>query len=232
MSGEVRVHYYAAARELAGTPSESVALPSPSLSVRAFMELLGARHSTLAPLLRRMRLAINGELAGNDQLIAAGDEVSVLPPVAGGSSSAEPSAEPPLCALRATPLSVDEVLSALRRPEAGGIALFVGVVRDHAGDKRVVRLDYEAHDTLALRELQAVLHDVGQRHPDARLAVVHRVGQLEIGELAVVVGASAPHRAEAFVACREAIEQLKQRVPIWKKEWSADGSADWVNLSG
>jgi molybdopterin synthase catalytic subunit len=230
VSAEVRVSYFAAARELCGTQSELVPMESPR-TVRAFMTLLAARHARLAPYLPRMRLAVNGEIVDAEHSIAGGDEVAVLPPVAGGSGGA-PAANPTvtLCALRDVALSVDEVLQALRRPDAGGIALFIGVVRDHANGKPVARLDYEAHAALALRELRSVLDEVASAIPGTRLAVLHRTGQLAIGDMAVVVGASAPHRAEAFDACRRAIEQLKLRVPIWKKEWAPDGSANWVNL--
>lgn len=220
---DVQVEYFAAARELCGTASERVALPQSPISVRAFRALLEARHARLAPYLPRMRLAVNGELAQDAQPIAVGDEVAVLPPVAGGSA-------PVLCGMRASPLSVDEVIAAVRAPDAGGIALFIGSVRDHADGKHVTRLDYEAHPQLAERELRTILTEIGERSPGTRLAALHRTGELAIGELAVIVAASAPHRAEAFAACREAIEQIKQRVPIWKKEWSSDGNGNWVNL--
>jgi MoaE-MoaD fusion protein len=225
---EVRVLYFAAARELCGTQSEAVSVQSSPLTVRAFMQVLGARHAAIAPFLDRMRLAVNGELVDDTAMICAGDEIAVLPPVAGGSGDAQQPLA--LCALRHTPLSVDEVMQALRRPDAGGIALFIGVVRDHADGKQVARLDYEAHDALAIKELTRVLREVSHAVPAASLAAVHRTGQLAIGDMAVIVGASAPHRAEAFEACRLAIELIKQRVPIWKKEWAPDGSANWVNL--
>lgn len=227
---DVRVLYFAAARELAGTASEAVPMPAPGLDTRALMDLLATRHAALAPYIRRMRIAVNGELVGDGHMIGPGDEVAVLPPVAGGSPAAQ--ADVALCELRERPLSVDEVLAALQRPDAGGIALFVGAVRDHAEGKAVVRLDYEAHPELALRELRAVLQEVAEAHPGTRLAALHRIGQLVVGDFAVVVGASAAHRGEAFAACRAAIELLKQRVPIWKKEWAPDGSAGWVNLGG
>ena len=229
VTGQVRILYFAAARDLCGTAGESVELPAAELGGRAFLEWLGARHPALAPFARRMRLAVNGELVGDDHVIHGGDEVAVLPPVAGGSGRAQLER---LCELRDQALSVDEVLAALQRPSAGGIALFIGVVRDQAEGKSVARLDYEAHPALALREMQAVLSEIEASWPGTRLAALHRVGQLAVGDLAVVLGASAPHRAEAFAACREAIEQLKQRVPIWKKEWAPDGSANWVNLQG
>jgi molybdopterin synthase catalytic subunit len=227
VTAEVRVSYFAAARELCGTQSERVVLPSPALTARAFLELLGNRHAALMPFLARMRLAVNDEIVASEAWVRAGDEVAVLPPVAGGAGDV---ATPALCALREGALSVDEVIAAVRRPDAGGIALFLGVVRDHADGKAVARLDYEAHDALALREMRLILDEVVRELPQARVAVLHRTGQLAIGDLAVVVGASAPHRAEAFAACRKAIELVKERVPIWKKEWAPDGSANWVNL--
>jgi len=226
---EVEVAYFAAARELCGIERERVPLEHSPISVRALLEQLGRRHARLAGVVQRMRLAVNGEIVPDDHQVTAGDEVAVLPPVAGGSA---PDARRGvmLCAIRETELSVDEALAAVRHPSAGGIALFIGSVRDHAEGKQVARLDYEAHPVLAERELRNVLAEITGRDPGLRLAALHRQGALVLGELAVVVAASAPHRAEAFAACREAIEQIKQRVPIWKKEWAPDGSANWVNL--
>jgi molybdopterin converting factor subunit 1 len=226
VGAEVHVQYFAAARELCGKQSERVPLPQSPTTVRAFLLVLGARHAGLAPTLARMRLAVNGEIARDEDAIAAGDEVAVLPPVAGGSPSST------LCALRDTPLSVDEVLDAVRSPSAGGIVIFIGTVRDHADGKSIARLDYEAHTAMAERELARVLAEITEQSPTTRLAALHRTGELLVGDIAVVVAASAPHRAEAFAACREAIERIKQRVPIWKKEWGIDGSGSWVNLEG
>ena len=220
----VTVEYFAAARELCGMRSERIELPSARIQASELLALLATRHPALAPVITRMRLAINGEVALASAEVAAGDTVGVLPPVAGGSDS--------LCAVRSEPLSVDEVLRALRAPEVGGIALFIGTVRDHAGGRSVTRLDYEAHPQLAVKEMASILMAVSAEHADVRLAAVHRVGELAIGELAVIVGASAPHRAEAFAACRAAIERIKESVPIWKKEWADDGSGSWVNLDG
>jgi molybdopterin synthase catalytic subunit len=223
----VTVEYFAAARELCGVRSERIALPSGPIAARELLALLAAKHAALAPVIGRMRLAINGEIALDTALaeltVSSGDSVAVLPPVAGGS-------DPSLCAVRSEPLSVDEVLRALQAPEVGGIALFIGTVRDHADGRAVVRLDYEAHPQLAPQEMGRILDALRVEHPGVRLAALHRVGELAIGDLAVVVGASAPHRAEAFAACRAAIERIKERVPIWKKEWGDDGSGNWVNL--
>lgn len=218
----ILVRYFAAARERAGLTEEEVALASESLSTSALLAQLSARHPRLAPIAGRMRLAVNGELVDDAHLVRAGDEVDVLPPVAGGA--------PRVCAVRAAPLSVDECLSAVRRPGAGGIALFVGAVRDEAGGAAVTRLDYEAHAGMAEREMGRILDEIEAADPALRLAALHRTGELSVGEIAVVVAASAPHRAEAFAACRAAIELLKERVPIWKKEWTSDADGRWVNL--
>ena len=222
MAQQVSVVYFAAARELAGCSQEQIVLPSSPTPVPQLVRLLAERHARLGPLLHRMRFAINGELVGDEESVRGGDEIAVLPPVAGGSG--------PLCEVRSQPLSVDEALAAVRHSGAGGVVVFLGVVRDHADGKSVARLDYEAHPTMAAQEMARVLQSVLQERPEVRLSALHREGQLAIGDLAVVVAASAPHRAEAFAACREAIDRIKERVPIWKKEWAPDGSANWVNL--
>jgi molybdopterin synthase catalytic subunit len=131
--------------------------------------------------------------------------------------------------VRNEPLSVDEVLSRVRHPCCGGIALFVGVVRDHDHGAPVAALDYSAHPSVA-EALTRVCREVAERHPVARVGAVHRVGHLEIGDLAVVAAVSAPHRGEAFDACRDLIDTLKSTVPIWKHQQFADGSDEWVAL--
>ena len=229
VAAEVEVQYFAAARELCGMERERVTLESTPSDARALLELLGRRHARLAAVATRMRLAVNGEIVPGDHPVVDGDEVAVLPPVAGGSASA---AGVLLCAVRAAPISVDEVLALVQSASTGGIALFIGTVRDHADGMDVARLDYEAHPTLAEREMERVLDEIAQAHAGVRLAALHRTGSLAVGDVAVIVAAAAAHRAEAFSACRDAIEQIKQRVPIWKKEWTPDGAATWVNLKG
>ncbi|GAA2051287.1 molybdenum cofactor biosynthesis protein MoaE [Catenulispora yoronensis] len=130
--------------------------------------------------------------------------------------------------VRTEPLSVDEVVAAVSDRHAGGIALFLGAVRDHDHGRAVTALDYSAHPSAA-ELLHKVAEEVAVLHPDVvALSAVHRVGALEVGDLAVVVGASAPHRAEAFAACRAFIDTLKEQVPIWKREEFADGDHEWV----
>ena len=153
-----------------------------------------------------------------------------------------------LAEIRETPLSVDEVLASVSSPRAGGVCLFVGTVRDHDGpdrapgihegaqegadegsDRTVAALDYSAHPqaTEAARALADRLAGDGRA---VRLAVVHRVGHLEVGDIAVVVGVSAEHRAAAFEVCRELIDEFKATIPIWKHQRFADGADEWVGL--
>ena len=134
-----------------------------------------------------------------------------------------------LLAVRETALSVDEVLAAVNDPGSGGTVVFVGTVRDADDGRAVETLGYSAHPTVdvALRE---VAEHVAATHPVTALAAVHRVGDLVVGDLAVVVAASCPHRAEAFAACRALIDELKATVPIWKNQVFADGSQEWVGL--
>ncbi len=220
----VRIIYFAAARDLAGCTDEALMHPARALTLAEFVSWLGEQRPRLAPYLARMRFALNGEFADSEARIGDGDEVAVLPPVAGGDGSGV------LAEVRVAPLSVDEVLAAVRHASAGAVALFLGVVRDHHEGQPVQRLDYEAYRELAEKEMHRILEALTAAHAGVRLAALHRVGELAIGDIAVIVAASAAHRGEAFAACRAAIDQIKERTPIWKREWAPDGSALWVNL--
>ncbi|HVJ91418.1 MAG TPA: molybdenum cofactor biosynthesis protein MoaE [Labilithrix sp.] len=129
--------------------------------------------------------------------------------------------------IRETELSVDEALAHVKRPGAGGIAFFLGVVRDESVGRVVTRLEYSAYASMAKREMERIGEELEAEMPDVRVCAMHRVGSLEVGDAAVICAASAPHRAEAFRACRELIDRIKARVPIWKREIGPDGAA-WV----
>ena len=132
-----------------------------------------------------------------------------------------------LIAIRETELSLDEVRAAVAGPGAGGIALFAGAVRDSDHDRGVSGLSYSAHPS-AVDELRRVAEVIAEKYPVIGIAAVHRVGDLAIGDLAVVLAVSCPHRAEAFDACRDLIDILKASVPIWKHQRFDDGTAEWV----
>ena len=131
--------------------------------------------------------------------------------------------------VRDVPLSVDEVLAAVGDPSAGGTCVFVGTVRDVDHEREVKALSYSAHPTVEQR-LRDVAAEVAARHPVRALAAVHREGDLAVGDLAVVVAVSSAHRGEAFEACRDLIDTLKQTVPIWKHQEFGDGGQEWVGL--
>jgi molybdopterin synthase catalytic subunit len=132
-----------------------------------------------------------------------------------------------LAELREGPLSVDELRAAVSDPGAGGIAMFAGAIRESDHGRAVTRLSYSAHPSAAA-ELRRVAEKVAADFEAIALAAVHRTGDLEIGDLSVVVAASCAHRAEAFEACRELIDRVKHEVPIWKRQWFRDGSSEWV----
>jgi molybdopterin synthase catalytic subunit len=129
--------------------------------------------------------------------------------------------------IRDTPLSADECLRAVADPSAGGTTLFCGAVRNDDGGKGVQRLEYSAHPS-ALGRLETVAHEIAAEIPVVAVAAIHRVGELAIGELAVIVAVSAVHRGEAFTASRLLIDRLKHEVPIWKHQTFTDGSSEWV----
>lgn len=135
-----------------------------------------------------------------------------------------------LTAIQDSPLSVDEVRLAVADPAAGGIGLFAGTVRADDHGREVTALSYSAHPSAAA-ELRKVAEKVASDFPVCGLAAVHRVGDLVIGDLAVVVAVSCPHRAEAIAGCRALIDGIKQSVPVWKRQFFADGSDEWVGCA-
>lgn len=231
MQMQIRVLYFALLRERLRRSEETIALPEGS-TVRDAVALLAQREEVIGAIERNLLLAVNQTLVPGDFPLSDGDELALLPPVSGGATEAvpEPSALP-RCRISHEPLNAQEALAAVSGPGQGGVVLFIGLVRDHNHGKQVVRLDYEAFDSMAVRSLSTLCDQIEASIEGARLSVIHRVGSLRIGDLAVLVAASAPHRAEAFAACRQAIERLKVEVPIWKKEFSPDGS-EWLGGAG
>ncbi len=131
--------------------------------------------------------------------------------------------------LTAEPIDYHQLTEQVRRAECGGIVTFLGTVRDLTDGRMTTALDYEAYPGMAEKKMAEIERDTRQRWPVGDLALVHRLGHLEVGEVSVAVAVSCPHRAEAFEACRYAIDRLKELVPIWKKENWADGSSEWVH---
>ena len=129
--------------------------------------------------------------------------------------------------IRKSALSVNEAIDNVMRPGAGGVSIFVGVVRDESDGRIVTRLDYSAYESMAKKEMDRIAEEIEKEIEGARVCAIHRIGTLVVGDAAIVCAASAPHRGEAFKACRLLIDRIKERVPIWKREWGPHGAA-WV----
>ncbi len=217
---KVTIRFFAAARERAKRTTLELELPAGSKVFELTSALL-AKIPELAPLLPKLRIAVAEEFAGPDEVIPEGAEVALIPPVAGGSGG--------LYRLQGAPLSLQEVVDAVSGYARGGLVTFTGAVRDQSHGKKVTRLEYEAYAPMAQKKLARIGEEAREKWPGTEVAVLHRLGTLTPGELAVVIAVSAPHRKEAFRACEYVIERLKEDVPIWKKEFAEDGEV-WVGL--
>jgi len=215
---QVIARLFGAVREVAGAKELSLALSS-GATARDVWALLLDEHPAIAPFADRLAVSVNLEIRPLDTELHDGDEIAFLPPVSGGAG---------VCSLSDGPIDVGQVVARVSGPEMGGIVTFIGAVRNRARGRDIRHLEYEAYPEMAEREMQRIVDEAAARWPGARVAIAHRAGHLEIGDLAVVVAAAAPHRAEAFEACRYAIDTLKATVPIWKKEVATDGEY-WVD---
>ena len=218
---KVKVRLFGSLREEAGQPELEIELQG-GARVADLRALLAGRLPAVAAFGDRLRLAVNLELAGEDVPLSEGDEVALLPPVAGGAGATR------RCTLSEEPLDEAAVVARVAARDTGGVVTFVGTVRDSARGHEIEYLEYEAYPEMAEREMEKIAEEAARRWPGTRVAIAHRVGHLEIGDAAVVIAACAPHRGEAFEACRFAIDTRKVTVPIWKKEMAVDG-AYWVD---
>jgi len=250
----VRIRLFAIQRQLAGAREVHVDLPDGS-DVEAAWSALVARHPVLAPGRPSLRFARNGDYAEPTTPLADGDEVAMIPPVSGGaaeSGSGESAAErdgPPASPIRILELRdepfgaavLGELADRLAVPEDGAFVGFLGRTRStpgtpapgqeaeaarHAG-RAVESLEYEAHESMALAVLAAIADEIAARFDVERVAIVHRTGEVPLGQASIAVGAAAPHREAAFAAARYAIDETKARAPIWKAERFADGHV-WI----
>jgi molybdopterin synthase catalytic subunit len=207
---QVEVRLFAALREAAGGGRRSVELPHAATVGDVWPALgLGAEPAGLV-------YAVNREYADRSASLEDGDEVALIPPVSGGAFR-----------LSEAPLCVDEAITEVRSPAAGAIATFVGTTRQRSRGRDVVRLEYEAYEGMAEREMERIAEALRARHDVLDVAIHHRVGVVDIGEMSVVVAVSAAHRAAALHACHEAIDTLKETVPLWKKEIYVGGE-EWI----
>lgn len=211
-----------------GWPSTRVRLCAPA-RLQDLIDHLERECPRFAEGRGRVHFAVNHGFAGPETILNNDDEVAIIPPVSGG----QPDASEIAAAARLTrePIDAQRLAAELDRPETGAIASFVGVVRaerDAAG-RELAALEYTAYETMAAELMQSLCQRAMSEHAVSGVRLVHRLGRLGVGEASVVVVAAAAHRAAAFDACRALIEQLKQDVPIFKRELWQDGSASWVD---
>jgi molybdopterin synthase catalytic subunit/molybdopterin converting factor small subunit len=206
----VTVRLFAGLRERAGASERELDLPD-GASLAAVWPALGLGEEPAGLL-----YAVNKDYSEPGRELAEGDEVAVIPPVSGGAFR-----------LSEAPLSLDAAVDEVRDERAGAIATFLGTTRIQSRGRTVTYLQYEAYEGMAEAEMERIARELGDRHDLCAIAIHHRVGRVDIGETSVVIAVSAPHRQAALTACREAIDTLKETVPLWKKE-VYEGGQEWI----
>jgi MoaE-MoaD fusion protein len=219
---KIHLRYFASVRELMGTKSETLEL-APETPVAAAIAAVAANDPRRERAIRSCMTMVNQEYVQLDHVLHDGDELALIPPVSGG----EQLTASKRFIVTEEPLAMAFIEQLVESPAAGAVVLFVGTVRDHARGRQVLRLEYEAYAPAAEKMLARIGDEIAGRWNVERVAIAHRIGLLEIGEASVVIGVSSAHRAEAFDACRHAIERIKEIVPIWKKEFY-DGGESWI----
>jgi len=206
----IRVRVFAGLRERAGWSERSLDVPE-GTTVAGVWGLLDLGEEPPGLL-----YAVNFEYAVEDRVLESGDEVALIPPVSGGAFT-----------LSEEPLDPAAVIAEAADPRAGAVATFVGTTRSESRGRTVHYLDYEAYGGMAEKVMARLAADLKARHELCEVAIAHRVGRVDVGEISVVIAVSAPHRAAALAACEEAIDTLKTTVPLWKKE-VYEGGEEWI----
>ncbi len=217
---------FAGLRERAGTGTLDVELPEASTVGDVWRAV--SERVPLGDEPAGIMFAVNRDFADRAHGLSAGDEVALIPPVSGGGPERHSGSEP-LSRFRLfdTPLSLDAAVEEVKRHDAGAIATFVGTTRKRSRERDVLYLEYEAYEGMAEQVMEQLADELKRRHDLCEVAIHHRVGRVDIGETSVVIAVSAPHRADALAACREAIDELKVSVPLWKKE-VYEGGEEWL----
>jgi molybdopterin converting factor subunit 1 len=229
----VRVLFFGMLKELVGKASDTL-----DLDQGASVGDLLAHYETQIPRLREslpsLALAVNQEYASAETKLRSNDEVAILPPVSGGKDGSRIASgrgnrrERAHCAIARGPIQTQEVLAGVKRGEDGAAVVFEGVVRNQTRGRKTLYLDYEAYEEMALKQMESLAGQALSQFQIRDVALVHRLGRLEIGETSVLIVVASAHRAAAFDACRWLIDTLKRTVPIWKKEYFEDGAV-WAD---
>jgi molybdopterin synthase catalytic subunit/molybdopterin converting factor small subunit len=215
----ITARLFARLREQAGTGSEELELAR--VTVADVYAALRDRHPQLESDMTVIRPVRNQSFVEWAERVEDGDEVAFVPPVSGGSEGGV------LFELTEETLDARRLEAAVAHAGAGAICTFTGIVRDSSRGEEITHLEYEAYGAMVEKQMRAIAEEIAERWPEARVAMAHRTGQLEVGEASVVITASCPHREEAFAACKWGIDRLKESVPIWKKEFAASGAV-WI----
>ena len=218
---KVHVRLWGGLTEVAGFTEDALDVEEDA-TAGDVLSMLEARAPDLARYRSHTRLAVNADIVSPEMPLADGDEVSLIPPVAGG-------ADDDVIEIRPGALDVSEAIAFVTTPSSGGVGVFAGVVRDVNDGNAVAEIDYTAFDEMALKEMRAVVDEARARWDLHRVWVTHSVGRVRVGDVSVVVATSSTHRAEALEACRAIIDGVKERATIWKQEFGPDGTR-WVNL--
>jgi molybdopterin synthase catalytic subunit len=229
----VRILFFGVLKDLVGRPSEEADFPG-GADLRAVFDAVAVRCPPLREMARSIVLARNREFAALSTKIEDGDEVAFLPPVSGGTAASPADADPleiaengHYFALTRHAIDARSVIARLLIGAEGAVVAFEGTVRNQTNGRPVVCLDYECYQPMALKIMARIGRAIAAAHPVTRVAMVHRLGRLLIGETSVAVIVTAPHRHAAFEAALEGINRLKKTVPVWKKEHFVDGEV-WV----
>jgi MoaE-MoaD fusion protein len=228
----IRVLFFGILKDLVGGSSDSLDLPE-GASVRDVLEHYEKTIPSLSKSLPSLAVAVNQQYAGVETKLASGDEVALLPPVSGGSGEKVGETIPsqtaePCASIVREKIDTRGVLDRIKCSADGAAVLFEGVVRNQTRGRRTLYLDYEAYEGMALRQMESLAREALQQFQVREVALVHRLGRLEIGETSVLIVVASAHRAAAFDACRWLIDTLKRTVPIWKKEYFEDGAV-WAD---
>jgi MoaE-MoaD fusion protein len=216
---KIRLLAFASAGDALGATETELEVPDGS-RISDLRARLDRDHPAMIPLWPRLAIAMDGRIVPPDTPLEDGVEVALLPPVSGGTNE-------PLAELTDGPIDVQKVTAAVSGPGRGAVVTFLGTVRDCHGGRPVTRLTYSAYRPMALAGLRQIVDELEAAHEDLRAAIVHRLGEVAVGEPSVVIAIGSPHRAAAYDASRTALERLKAEIPIWKREHYADGEAAW-----
>lgn len=223
----VYVLLFGALKDLRAGEKETVELPEQATVAEFLREFLAAAPH-LSKYAGSLAIAVNREYALPTRVLREGDEVALLPPVSGGSAADDSMAGAEWIRLQRQPVDAGAAVAAMKEGEAGAVVVFDGIVRNNTRGRRTLYLDYESYEAMALSQMQGLAREAEQRFGVRRVALVHRLGRLQVGETSVLIVVASAHRAQAFDACRWMIDTLKKTVPIWKKEWFEDGAV-WAD---